>query len=93
MNNVAPAHQARPGFAQKHPTHAHGAVGQNVAQSFSSVPYAGEPVPRQFGTEHNPGHKACMFERANGQLCRGPRAKGTEYCIGHLRHLGKLEAS
>lgn len=92
MSNFAPAHSATPGFEQKHPSHAHGAVGESVAMSYSSVPYAGAAVPRQLGTEHNPGHKACMFERADGQLCRGPKAKGTQYCIGHLRHFDKKES-
>lgn len=32
------------------------------------------------------GHIRCM---ANDGTCQGARAKGTEFCIGHLRHLAK----
>jgi hypothetical protein len=28
------------------------------------------------------GRQRCI---ANGDTCEGPQAKGTEYCIGHLR--------
>jgi hypothetical protein len=32
------------------------------------------------------GHTRCI---ANNETCDGPRAKGTEYCIGHLRSMAK----
>jgi hypothetical protein len=32
------------------------------------------------------GHTRCM---ANEGTCQGIRAKGTEYCIGHLRSMAK----
>jgi hypothetical protein len=55
------------------------------------VPYAG---PEKLADTKSPAkHTACMFTRADGSLCRGPRAKGTQHCIGHLRSLAKQEAS
>lgn len=32
------------------------------------------------------GHTRCM---ANEATCQGARAKGTDYCIGHLRQMAK----
>jgi len=32
------------------------------------------------------GHTRC---RANGETCQGARAKGTDFCIGHLRQMAK----
>lgn len=32
------------------------------------------------------GHTRCM---ANDGTCQGAKAKGTDYCIGHLRQLAK----
>jgi hypothetical protein len=32
------------------------------------------------------GHTRCM---ANEGSCQGARAKGTDYCIGHLRQMAK----
>lgn len=32
------------------------------------------------------GHTSCM---ANEETCRGARAKGTDFCIGHLRSMAK----
>jgi hypothetical protein len=36
------------------------------------------------------GHTRCM---ANEETCQGARAKGTDYCIGHLRQKAKEIAS
>lgn len=32
------------------------------------------------------GHTRCL---ANNETCQGARAKGTDYCIGHLRQMLK----
>jgi len=34
------------------------------------------------------GHTRCA---ANDETCQGARAKGTPYCIGHLRALAKAK--
>ena len=31
------------------------------------------------------GHKSC---KANEETCKGPKVKGEDYCIGHLRSFG-----
>jgi len=36
------------------------------------------------------GHTRCV---ANEETCQGARAKGTPYCIGHLRQMAKEQAS
>ncbi|QGH73545.1 MAG: hypothetical protein [Podoviridae sp. ctDWo9] len=36
------------------------------------------------------GRNRCM---ANDDTCEGPRAQGTDYCIGHLRNRRKTEGS
>lgn len=33
----------------------------------------------------------CIEKTKKGWPCTAPRAKGTEYCVGHLRKLGLLE--
>jgi hypothetical protein len=70
----------------------------------SSVPahsYYGQPVsgirPAQAvdGAKIAPpsapyvGRNRCI---ANNDTCEGPRAKGTEYCVGHLRAKKKEES-
>ena len=52
------------------------ALGGDVQQAvFSTAPYKGRG-------------SLCM---ANKDTCNGKRAKGTEYCIGHLRSFGMLK--
>lgn len=34
------------------------------------------------------GRNRCV---ANNDTCEGPKAKGTEYCIGHLRAMAKKD--
>lgn len=34
------------------------------------------------------GRGKCM---GNDDTCEGPKAKGTEYCIGHLRSMGQAK--
>jgi len=36
------------------------------------------------------GHTRCM---ANEETCQGARAKGTDYCIGHLRQMAKEKSN
>ena len=60
---------------------------QLAQQGFALSHFAGrEVVPAQYDGVAYVGHTAC---RANNDTCMGPRAKGTEYCIGHLRTLVK----
>ena len=76
-------YQAQSGLAASSPITPNVATG--FASSGSSVPWVDDPE------EKKRAHTACMFEREDGELCRGPRAKGTQYCIGHLRSLSKRE--
>jgi hypothetical protein len=83
-NNFAPVSQALDGFAPMYQAQQPGHNGMGWA--YSSVPYAG-PTPDPW--EPPKPHTACMYKRDDGDLCRGPRAKGTEFCVGHLRSLAK----
>lgn len=55
----------------------------------AATEYAGREVTRAWhdGVDYT-GHTAC---RANNDSCTAPRAKGTEYCIGHLRAAAKQQ--
>ncbi len=35
------------------------------------------------------GRNRCI---ANNDTCEGPKAKGTDYCVGHLRAMAKKES-
>lgn len=50
----------------------------HAAATFSTAPY--KPPVRKLG-------KALLCV-AKGNTCKGPRARGTLYCIGHLRQQG-----
>lgn len=44
----------------------------------------------QIGGGEYTGRNRCI---ANDDTCEGPKAKGTDYCIGHLRNKKKAEQS
>lgn len=58
---------------------------RNARSSMS--PNAGAP---QAGGMPFLGHTRCM---ANEETCQGARAKGTDYCIGHLRQMTKEKSN
>lgn len=47
-----------------------------------------EPAPPS-GNKYEGDQGVCSFVYETHDQCRGPRAKGTDYCIGHLRHIEK----
>jgi len=54
-----------------------------------SRPYAtADARPAPAGGMPYVGHTRCA---ANDETCQGARAKGTPYCIGHLRALAKAK--
>jgi hypothetical protein len=62
-----------------------------VSSNRDSRPYAtADAVPAPAGGMPYLGHTRCM---ANEESCQGARAKGTDYCIGHLRQKAKEIAS
>lgn len=58
------------------------------AQSYYGTPVSGrrlayiEGARLQAGGGEYVGRNRCV---ANDDTCEGPKAKGTDYCIGHLR--------
>jgi len=58
-------------------------VGGSRAEGSTSArpaPFGGMPF--------NPPH--CQGVTKAGKSCTGPKAKGTMYCVGHLRQRGEL---
>lgn len=62
-----------------------------VSVTRDSRPYAtADASPAPAGGMPFLGHTRCI---ANEETCQGARAKGTDYCIGHLRQKAKETAS
>lgn len=69
------------------PIHSYYGVSANIG----SRPFAtADATPAPAGGMPYMGHTRCM---ANEETCQGARAKGTDYCIGHLRQKAKEIAS
>ena len=60
----------------------------------------GEPVSGIRPAAHAPGSKMATASApylgrnrciANNDTCEGPKAKGTDYCVGHLRSMAKKD--
>lgn len=50
----------------------------------------GEVEKAPIGVPYQPKHRPDHLCRANDNTCKGPKAKGTDYCVGHLRARGEL---
>ncbi len=65
--------------------------------SYHGVPVGGaRPAGKAEGSRPAPpggapyvGRNRCI---ANNDTCKAPRAKGTDYCVGHLRSIKKAES-
>jgi hypothetical protein len=58
-----------------------------VSANQNSRPYAtADAKPAPAGGMPYAGHTRCI---ANNETCQGARAKGTNFCIGHLRQIEK----
>ena len=54
---------------------------------------AGTELAPPSGVEYVPPIEACTIIRDNDERCRAPKAKGTDFCIGHLRAMEKAAAA
>ena len=86
MSNIRPVHisQALAG------TERYGST--NGLQQGASLPTFAQPgtqLAPPSGNPYVPKYESCAIVRDNGDRCKGPKAKGTEYCIGHLRAMEK----
>lgn len=83
-NEVAPSNQVRAdamGLSQTSRVGATvGAQGQELARRPWAVAFTGNNEPTRD-----------TFCVANDDTCKGRRAKGTEYCAGHLRSQGVIK--
>lgn len=65
---------------------AHTLYGEPVSGSRPAASAAGARLAP--GSAPYLGRNRCI---ANNDTCEGPKAKGTEYCIGHLRAMARKE--
>lgn len=86
MSNIRPVHQHQ-GLSG---TERYGAT-SNIEQRAMMPTFAqpGTQLAPNSGNPYVPKYESCAIVRENGDRCKGPKAKGTEYCIGHLRAMEK----
>jgi hypothetical protein len=77
MNNAKPAHST-------HGIPAHSLHGKPVGGQRLSPTATSRPAPSYADYV---GRNRCI---ANGDTCQGFKAKGSDYCAGHLRSRGEL---
>lgn len=65
---------------------AHTLYGEPVSGSRPASQVAGSKIAP--GSAPFLGRQRCV---ANDDTCEGPKAKGTDYCIGHLRAMSKKD--
>jgi hypothetical protein len=88
MNNIQPAHTGKGIAGVERYGLVHGLETETRMPSFvqsntSLAPPSGNPYLGKYQT--------CLIIRNDGGQCKGPRAKGTDYCIGHLRSMEKAQ--
>lgn len=64
---------------------AHTLYGEPTIRGAKPDNHANGARPAPVGAEYV-GRNRCI---ANNDTCEGPKAKGTDYCIGHLRSMEK----
>lgn len=66
---------------------------KQLAHTLYGAPVSGiRPASQQDGSKLAPGSGPYLGRNkciANEDTCEGPRAKGTDYCAGHLRSMQK----
>lgn len=50
---------------------------------------AGTQLAPPSGVPYTGKYQSCAFIKEDNTQCKGPKAKGTEFCIGHLRSIEK----
>jgi hypothetical protein len=86
MSNIRPVHVSQ-GLAG---TERYGFT-SNIEQDRAMPTFAqpGTQLAPPSGTPYIPKYNSCAVIREDNARCKGPKAKGTEYCIGHLRAMEK----
>lgn len=87
MNNIQPANRSgMPAGVERYNT-VHDREVEARMPSF--IGRSGTQLAPPSGTPYVPKYESCAIVRENGDRCKGPKAKGTDYCIGHLRAMEK----
>lgn len=70
-------------------------MSKQLAHAYYGDPVAGQrPAGQQAGSKIAPGSAPYLGRNrciANNDTCEGPKAKNTDYCIGHLRAMAKKD--
>ena len=61
-----------------------------VEARMPSYVQSGTALAPPSGVEYE-GEHSCIFVRDDGSQCKGPKAKDTDFCIGHLRSIEKAQ--
>ena len=65
-----------------------------TASIMPSYIQSGTELAPPSGNDYIPPVPTCTYWNEITEMgCRAPKAKGTEFCIGHIRHNAKLEAA
>ena len=64
-------------------------AGQDVAAIMPNFIQSGTELAPPSGVEYKAAMPTCIGLNLKEERCRAPQAKGTEYCIGHLKRLQK----
>lgn len=70
-------------------------MSKQLAHALYGEPISGQrPAAQSDGSKMAPGSGPYLGRNrcvANNDTCEGPKAKGTDYCIGHLRAMAKKD--
>lgn len=86
MTNIRPVHvrQGTPGVER------YGAVhDRDIEAKMPSFVQSNTQLAPPSGNPHVGKYQSCIVVRQDGAQCKGPKAKGTDFCIGHLRSMEK----
>lgn len=71
-------------------------MSKQLAHAYYGDPVTGQrPAGQSAGSKLAPGSAPYLGRNrciANEDTCDGPKAKGTDYCIGHLRAMAKKDS-
>ena len=88
MNNIQPAnrHGMMAGVERYNTVH-----DREVEARMPSFVQSGTQLAPPSGVPYLGKYQTCLVVRADGAQCKGPKAKGTDFCIGHLRSMEKAQ--
>ncbi len=89
MNNIQPANKGGMMAGVERYGAIHGLEVEARMPSF--IGRSGTELAPPSGNPYAGKYQTCLVVRADGAQCKGPKAKGTDFCIGHLRSMEKAQ--